>query len=409
MSDQEDLIYSSGEESQQEDFQSQRNFLANTVDECLNKCQEAITINGMPKLIKRIQSEANNLKMIPVDNTTSRHAFRCSNIHLYRFFVDKVTSLNNVVSVLEAFPYKGDRIIVDIIYDNEYHWMKIFSRNPQFLHLSCFGYHDKIKKCALWTAKRYMNLARNNPNNFQIPSVVFFFGNGITKQLKTSLESIGVKVEGDIVELSESTKLRMIVPDDILSSDDGSSSDLSEDFKLGEAFLSERYSHDRVNLDVSTMIALVTELTHGGHIYKFDESNLEIPAALERATRLLPVIHNFLKDKEMVACRTALDEFQEIVTVVGGPNERKRADELLKRVTIVEDQPSERAMALAESARVRNRTKIIFGTGDTLRIITSTSNTSFLRSAAQQGARFAVYVHESYPLTIKRFLQCLNR
>lgn len=36
--------------------------------------------------------------------------------------------------------------------------------------------------------------------------------------------------------------------------------------------------------------------------------------------------------KELFVCQTAYDEFTSIVSVVGGPNEKQRAEELFKRV-----------------------------------------------------------------------------
>jgi len=37
-------------------------------------------------------------------------------------------------------------------------------------------------------------------------------------------------------------------------------------------------------------------------------------------------------DKELFVCQTAFEEFTSIINTVGGPNEKKRAEELFKRV-----------------------------------------------------------------------------
>jgi hypothetical protein len=52
--------------------------------------------------------------------------------------------------------------------------------------------------------------------------------------------------------------------------------------------------------------------------------------------------------------------------------------------TIVPDCPSEKVMQLKENKKVKHRTKIIFGTGETLKAITTTANSSFVRAAENQ-------------------------
>jgi hypothetical protein len=52
---------------------------------------------------------------------------------------------------------------------------------------------------------------------------------------------------------------------------------------------------NKINLDVSTLICLVSELTHGGHVYRYPNKWLEVPAELERAERLAPKLENYMK------------------------------------------------------------------------------------------------------------------
>ncbi len=51
----------------------------------------------------------------------------------------------------------------------------------------------------------------------------------------------------------------------------------------------------KINLDVSTLICLVSELTHGGHVYRYPNKWLEVPAEMERAERLAPKLENYMK------------------------------------------------------------------------------------------------------------------
>lgn len=52
---------------------------------------------------------------------------------------------------------------------------------------------------------------------------------------------------------------------------------------------------NKINLDVSTLICLASELTHGGHIYRYPNKWLEVPAEMERAERLAPKLENYMK------------------------------------------------------------------------------------------------------------------
>ncbi|KAJ0012304.1 hypothetical protein NQD34_013279 [Periophthalmus magnuspinnatus] len=155
----------------------------------------------------------------------------------------------------------------------------------------------------------------------------------------------------------------------------------------------------RVNLDVSTLLSLVSSLTHGGCGLVFQEVVLTDQAADERRAPVLPVLEAFMAGKELVACAAAVKDFKEILCTLGGANEKERAEWLLRRVTVVPDQPSPRTLALTPSAAVSPRSVAIFGTGDTLHAVTMTANRKFVRAAANQGVHFSVFIHEPRALT----------
>lgn len=158
----------------------------------------------------------------------------------------------------------------------------------------------------------------------------------------------------------------------------------------------------KLNLDVTTLIVLVSQLTNGDFNVIFKQPFLIKQAECERLQQLLPVLEQFMKDKELYTCETAFNDFMKIVNTVGGPNERERAKTLRERLIIVPDNPSERTMLLKESSKIKPRAKIIFGTGDSLKAITLTSNIGFVRAAAQQGVKFSYYIHQSRALTEKK-------
>ena len=80
----------------------------------------------------------------------------------------------------------------------------------------------------------------------------------------------------------------------------------------------------------------------------------------------------------MVMTQTAAVECAGLLSVTG-PAEAARAQRLMRRVEIIPDNPSVRAMALRETRRVGAADKIIFGTGDQLGIPTMTSDAKFVR------------------------------
>lgn len=109
------------------------------------------------------------------------------------------------------------------------------------------------------------------------------------------------------------------------------------------------------NLDVSTLLSLVSNLTNGCGTFKYSSKVLNDHAIQEKENPVLPVLKQFLKEKKLIACETAISSFNEIVKIIAGPEEKKRADDLLKRITIVKDSPSERCLALQTSSQIRKR------------------------------------------------------
>lgn len=89
--------------------------------------------------------------------------------------------------------------------------------------------------------------------------------------------------------------------------------------------------------------------------------------------------------KILYCCSTAQKDFRGIIETLGGPAEKKRADLLLERVIVVQDQISKRTEeSLKEGGKVKPRSRKIFGTGDELRAVTVTANEGFVRAAKSQ-------------------------
>ncbi len=167
----------------------------------------------------------------------------------------------------------------------------------------------------------------------------------------------------------------------------------------------EQKSPLKVNLDTCTMITLVSNLSNGFANYEFrcEDSkfliHLDRMAVDERQKRVLPEIVDFIRDKEIISSRTAMVEFDRITSLIAGPKEKTRVAQLKKCVKVVEDNISARIANLPSSARISERAKTAFGTGETNQAITVSSNTGFIRAARQQDVFISVKEHRPRALS----------
>jgi hypothetical protein len=154
-----------------------------------------------------------------------------------------------------------------------------------------------------------------------------------------------------------------------------------------------------LNLDVTTLLACVSQLTNGSTFTDFKEEVLRLQAKEEILNPLLPILNDIMKNKELIVCQSAMSTFEAIVETTGGPNEKLRAKRLRGQIRVVNDVVSARVSHLELSSNIKEKSKIIFGTGDYARATTVTANASFVRAAAQQGVDLSVYLHAARALT----------
>ncbi|KAM3402431.1 hypothetical protein ACQJBY_006362 [Aegilops geniculata] len=118
-------------------------------------------------------------------------------------------------------------------------------------------------------------------------------------------------------------------------------------------------SMEMVNLDTTALIAIVSGISNGGVgklmgapeaesrarfkcNYKFvmdqAQSELQSPIFVE--------LGKAVDEKKCIICEAVNSEFNELVSMCGGPEEKTRASQLLKQLIIVPDSPSARMMDL---------------------------------------------------------------
>ena len=63
------------------------------------------------------------------------------------------------------------------------------------------------------------------------------------------------------------------------------------------------------------------------------------------------------------------------------------------------EEPSQRILELPDSARISDRAKVSFGTGETHGAVTISSNTGFIRASRQKVGLFILFVNHSVKLS----------
>lgn len=139
-----------------------------------------------------------------------------------------------------------------------------------------------------------------------------------------------------------------------------------------------------LNLDVSALLAYVTNMSNGYNNYIYREPLLTQQAEMERKHPIKPILENVFRDKELIVCRTAYNNFMNIIDVIGGPKETQRAHEMLKKVRIVDDVTTGRIMELRLGGKIKARSRLIFATGESMKSITVSANEGFVRAARMQ-------------------------
>jgi len=139
-----------------------------------------------------------------------------------------------------------------------------------------------------------------------------------------------------------------------------------------------------LNLDVSTLLAYVTNMSNGYNNYIYREPLLTQQAEMERRRPIKPILEDLFRDKELLVSRTAYNNFMNIIDVIGGSKETQRAHELLKKTRIVDDLPTGRIMGLRLGGRIKDRSRLVFATGENMKSITVSANEGFVRAARMQ-------------------------
>ncbi|XP_078396285.1 UPF0415 protein C7orf25 homolog isoform X2 [Cetorhinus maximus] len=369
-------------------------------------------VQGGPKLCGKLKAELKFLRKVEAGKVSVKEShLQSTNLTHLKAVIESAESLEDVVSLLHVFNYQersGEKqsLVVDVVANGGLTWVKAIGRKAEALHSIWVGRGQYGDKSIVEQAEDYLEASKQQLVQYSNPHIVFAFYNGISSPMAERLKEMGLSVRGDIVAVNS-------VIDFVEEADNSADSDedLEEPLQVTKvdrstivasvAFPAEVKVDfcNRVNLDITTLITFVSAVSHGGCCFIFKEKVLTEQASQERVESVLPKLRAFMKDKELFACESAVKDFQAILETLGGPGEKARAQKLLQEITVVPDQPSERASRLEASAKINSRSITIFGTGDALKAITMTANSGFVRAADNQGVKFSVFIHQPRALT----------
>lgn len=263
---------------------------------------------------------------------------------------------------------RGSKLRVDIVADGGATWIKVIARNPKSLSDAVHGRTSYGSKSILEQAEEYVEAAEANPHMFKPPRVVFRFLSKIDDELVFALERAGVTVL--VLQTSQP------VP------------------------RTETATVTKLNLDITTLIAYVSAMTNGSANWEYSEPLLTEQARWEREKPIKPVLDQLFHGKDLICCETAVASFNEILSILGGPKEKARAEELFERVTILPDVPLPDELSnIRVGGKIKPRSLQIFAFGLQHEAITVTSNEGFVRAARMQGLEVPVTVHDARALT----------
>ncbi|XP_058800260.1 LOW QUALITY PROTEIN: UPF0415 protein C7orf25 homolog [Phymastichus coffea] len=359
-------------------------------------------VEGVDKLIRKIQQEVKFLNKVRATGKVKKEHLQSTNLIHLNAIVNRLLSANDPVNVLKPFKYQNSRLEIDIVCDGGLSWVKVIARNAKALTLISRGNAEYGQKSVFDQAESYLKCAKNHPHMYRPPDIVFYFACGIEKPLAEKLEnSLGIIIEGDIINSDYDDN--DIINDDLLRSESETESEESTSNNVYDLLdlntNVETTDITILNLDVSTLLAYVTNMTNGYANFIYIEPLLTTQAEWERTRPIKPVLDNLFQNKELVVCQTAYDNFTNIINLIGGPIEKKRTEDLLNRVKIVEDIPHGRIMDLNLGGKVKERSRLVFASGENLKSITVSANEGFVRAARMQGVECMVFIHEPRSLS----------
>ncbi|KAG5617840.1 hypothetical protein H5410_017664 [Solanum commersonii] len=297
--------------------------------------------------------------------------------------------------------------------------ISISSKLSVYIDVHLLGRFGEIRNCKGLRSKsvELMFAASESSVTVRPSSIILFFSNGlqscILEKLRGNLELL-IWGLGFVILIGEDGETLTDLSGSLgkLHSDDA-----SNDVNLGDSFCAlvsalrswsglDVEEAELVNFDTTALVAIVSGISNGGidrilatpetelrsrfkvnYEFMIGQVNSEIKKPIHM--ELMPSI----LQKRGIVCESVCSEFQELVSMCGGPNEKSRAEHFLNHLRVVPDCPSERLMNLPTTRKLAFKNKVAFGTGDYWHAPTITANMAFARAVSQTGMSLFTIEH----------------
>mmetsp|Transcript_3500 Transcript_3500/g.5143 ORF Transcript_3500/g.5143 Transcript_3500/m.5143 type:complete len:416 (-) Transcript_3500:84-1331(-) len=364
-------------------------------------------IKGLERLIKAVKSEISFFKSLmekvehckDIDIVKKEH-INTTNLYRYvkivEFLEGGESGITHILCPKKYMKFDDNNrkfkysTTIDVIAGHGIRWYKMKSQQPEVLENIYYGQGTPKDKPVDEMAKHMVGCSKSFPVRFEFPQCIMVFLCGVTKEISDILTSIGIDV-------LVSPSLPLTPHDDLIIEKSITLKQLPPESK-------------KVNLCISTLLSIISDMTNTPqNVNVFSHTPVlqsQVKEELENPS--LPTILDFLKDKtDIYITQAARDKFDNVLHEIAGDEEKARAKLFFKthadKIKFVPNDPSPRFKKLRLTKRIQQKHIDIFGTGESLKAITMTSNKRFLSHAREQGVkRLITYIHPSRALTEKR-------
>ncbi|KAI8981466.1 hypothetical protein BDB01DRAFT_794182 [Pilobolus umbonatus] len=392
-------------------------------EDCI-RWNETKPIEGLYRYLHSLDSETNFLKkLLENQGSLKKEQIQSTNLNYLEAVYEALYPIKRITEVMHLFSIPPDNNVwmagadmlknnsakVDIVAEKGLVWIKVIARNAKALRHELFGleWEDDsdeseteeeqaetvFDNLAIFKkAREYLKCAKMHHVHYRVPIVVFAFmrirknEDMFVQRIMDRLAEIGIAVylQDDMHPLPSAYEplLKHIDMNDITTKS--------------------------LNLDVSTVLALISELSHCPcPPDQLTSPPLVLQAEREIESAALPGLRKSLENKKLFMVQSAFNKLKEIVEVVGGPHEIARFHYLFRKhlglnlefdpklwtilpsmsVNVLEDARSERFFQLLmpppRKSKLNNGRKIrtrfsefhaiVFGSGDAYKMTTITT------------------------------------
>ncbi|CAH2067060.1 unnamed protein product [Thlaspi arvense] len=406
----------------------------------------AITASCRRTLLKLASSELSFLSSLASDPSPQPLSVNIGHIESVVWIL-RLPSITGVSRVCKPLPLPIGGVHVDLVctLGKAPVWIIVSDRNPRHISWS----EDRHGGKGLRSRIEHVLAAAQSTATLKPSSVILFFANGLPSSVYDKLkDGFGAKefefcsesssmlefdcedtMEGGWVNVVRSRSYKESVSVEIKLIDRCESpaflepevviqaevAELSKNDAFSSVISSMRLQSEEdcfINLDTTALVALVSGITNGcaerivgmpeiGLDEKFKGNTVFVIAQAESEIEkpVLVKMGAVLSGKRGIVCKSVLSEFKELVSMYAGTNEKRRAVQLLNRLMVVNDNPTERVMGLPTTRKLAMKNKTVFGTGDRWGAATLTANMAFVRAVAQSGMSLSTIDHSPRALT----------